>query len=77
MNAWQEVLSYLKTKVNTQSYQTWLRPTRLSRVENDSLVVQVPNREFQDWIQEHYGRLVQNALDELDLGYRRVAYVIE
>ena len=77
MNAWQEVLTYLKTKVNTQSYQTWLRPTRLSRVENDSLVVQVPNREFQDWIQEHYGRLVQNALDELDLGYRRVSYVIE
>ncbi len=77
MNAWQEVLSYLKAKVNTQSYQTWLRPTRLSRAESDSLVVQVPNREFQDWIQEHYGRLVQNALEELDLGYHQVTYVIE
>ncbi|MGH9430744.1 MAG: chromosomal replication initiator protein DnaA [Terriglobia bacterium] len=77
MNAWQEVLSYLKTKVNTQSYQTWLRPTRLLRTEDDILVVQVPNREFQDWIQEHYGRLVQKALDELDLGYHRVTYVIE
>jgi chromosomal replication initiator protein len=77
MNAWQEVLGYLKTRVNTQSYQTWLRPTRLARVENDSLVVQVPNREFQDWIQEHYGRMVQNALDELSLGYHQVTYVIE
>ncbi|HUY15495.1 MAG TPA: chromosomal replication initiator protein DnaA [Terriglobia bacterium] len=77
MNAWQEVLSFLKTKVNTQSYQTWLRPTRLSRTGPDTLVVQVPNREFQDWIQEHYGRLVQNALEELDLGYHQVTYVIE
>jgi chromosomal replication initiator protein len=77
MNAWQEVLTYLKAKVNTQSYQTWLRPTRLSRVENDNLVVQVPNREFQDWIQEHYGRLVQKALDDLDLGYHQVTYVTE
>ena len=62
MNAWQEILDYLKTKVNTQSYQTWLRPTRFSHVNQEALVVRVPNREFQDWIQEHYERLINEAL---------------
>ncbi|MGH9377405.1 MAG: DnaA N-terminal domain-containing protein, partial [Terriglobia bacterium] len=38
MNAWQEVLGYLKAKVNTQSYQTWLRPTRLSHVTDGKIV---------------------------------------
>ncbi len=77
MNAWQEILSYLKTKVNTQSYQTWLRPTRFSHVSKDSIVVRVPNREFQDWIQEKYGSLIHDAIEELKLEYREVAYTFE
>jgi len=65
MNAWQEILGYLKAKVNTLSYQTWLRPTLFSHVEQEELVVRVPNREFQDWIQEHYGSLINEAIAQL------------
>src|SRR5271156_1425590 len=65
MNAWQEILGILKVKVNTQSYQTWLRPTRFSHVNQEALVVRVPNREFLDWIQEHYGSLINEALSQL------------
>lgn len=77
MNAWQEILGILKTKVNTQSYQTWLRPTRFSHVNQEALVVRVPNREFQDWIQEHYGSLINEALSQLHLDPRKVNYVVE
>jgi chromosomal replication initiator protein len=77
MNAWQEVLNFLKTKVNPQSYQTWLRPTRFSHVANDTLVVRVPNREFREWIQEHYGDLIQEALGALGLNFQQVSYVFE
>jgi chromosomal replication initiator protein len=77
MNAWQEILGYLKTKVNTQSYQTWLRPTRFSHVSQEGLVVRVPNREFQDWIQEHYGSLINEALTQLQVEPRKVLYVVD
>jgi len=77
MNAWQEILSFLKTKVNTQSYQTWLRPTRFSHTEQDALLVRVPNREFKEWIQEHYGALVTQAVEKLHLGVHEIQYVIE
>ncbi len=77
MNAWQEILGYLKAKVNTQSYQTWLRPTRFSHVSQEGLVVRVPNREFQDWIQEHYGSLINEAFSQLQLEPRKVQYVVE
>ncbi len=77
MNAWQEILGYLKVKVNTQSYQTWLRPTRFSHVNQEALVVRVPNREFQDWIQEHYGSLISEALTQINSDVRKVNYVIE
>ena len=77
MNAWQEILGYVKTKVNTQSYQTWLRPTRFSHANQDELVVRVPNREFQDWIQEHYSSLINEAISQLRLDFRKVQYVVE
>ena len=77
MNAWQEILNYVKTKVNTQSYQTWLRPARFSHAENDTLVVNVPNREFQEWIPEHYGGLIAEALQRLNSGFQRVSFVFD
>ncbi len=77
MNVWQEILGYLKDKVNTQSYQTWLRPTRLSHTTDETIAVLVPNREFEGWIQENYGPLIKSALADLNLGYRQVTYVFD
>jgi chromosomal replication initiator protein len=77
MNAWQEILGYLKTRVNTQSFQTWLKPTRLSCTSGDTIIVIVPNREFQAWIQENYGADIQSALSELKLPYSQVSYVVD
>ena len=77
MNAWQEVLNYLKTKVNPQSYQTWLKPTRYSHSEAETLVIRVPNQEFQEWIQEHYNAGIQEALEKLRLGFNGIRYELE
>ena len=77
MNAWQEVLNYLRTKVNPQSYQTWLKPTRFVSAETDTLVVRVPNSEFEEWIQEHFSSNIQEALEQLRLGFQQVRYVFE
>jgi chromosomal replication initiator protein len=76
MNAWLQVLNYLKPKVNTQSYQTWLKPTRFSHVENEAIVVCVPNREFQEWIQENYATLVTEALQHLKMGFSQIRYIL-
>ena len=77
MNTWQEVLNHLKPKVNAQSYQTWLRPTRFSHMDNNAVVVRVPNREFQDWIQEHYGAIIREALEKLRLDVAEIRFIYE
>lgn len=75
MNVWQEILNDLKGRVNPQSYLTWLRPTHLSHTTKDALFVAVPNREFQEWIQENYGKLIQDAIERLHLGFQQVSYI--
>ena len=77
MNAWHEVLNILKTKVNLQSFQTWLRPTRFSHIAGSTLFVRVPNQEFEDWIQEHYGLLIEEAIGRTTVGVQQVSFVVE
>ncbi len=77
MNVWQEILGYLKTKISAESYQTWLRPTRFSHLEGSALVVRVPNREFKEWIQEHYSATIQEALKQLHVSAEQVCLVTE
>lgn len=74
MNPWQQILNYLKPRVNPQSYLTWLRPTRLSHVDGDTLFVKVPNGEFDEWIPDKFGTLIAEALEQLKLGLTRVAF---
>ncbi len=74
MNAWQKVLSDLKSKVNHQSYQTWLRPTRMSHANGDTLYVRVPSKEFDDWIRENYGGLIREALENLGSSFHNIVF---
>ncbi len=75
-NAWQEILNEIKDKVNPQSFDTWLRPTRLLRQVGATMYIQVPNREFEDWIREKYGRLVQEILVRMDPPVKEICYVV-
>src|SRR5438034_7291855 len=77
MNAWQRILNHLKTNVNPQSYQTWLRPTRFSHADDETLFVRVPNREFKEWIQENYSPAIQQALEGLRLSFHRVDFLFD
>ena len=74
MNAWQEILAFLKARVNTQSYQTWLRPTSLLRQDEGTLYVGVPNAEFERWLEDEYDGLVQEAIRQLQLGSIKIRY---
>ena len=53
-----------------------MRPTRFSHIENDALVVCVPNREFQEWIQEKYGAIVTEAIQHLNMTFREIRYIL-
>ncbi|HEV3278214.1 MAG TPA: chromosomal replication initiator protein DnaA [Terriglobia bacterium] len=75
MNAWQEVLNEIKDRVNPQSFQTWLRPTRLIRTSGSTIFVQVPNREFQDWIEDNFGNLLREVLERMNPPIKEVNYV--
>ena len=51
---WENCLSIIKKNVNEKSFDTWFKPIKPIKFDSDVLTIQVPNRFFYDWIEEHY-----------------------
>ncbi len=59
---WQEALHYIQEKVPKQVYDTWFTPVHLDRIENSTAHIGVPNKFFGDWLGDHYGPLLAEAV---------------
>ena len=75
MNQWVRILSALEKKINRQSFETWLKPTRFSHINGKVLHVRIPSPEFQAGI-DRYGDLIAEAIDDLQLGIDEVQYTV-
>src|SRR5260370_37378846 len=73
-NPWVRILDALEKKVNRHSYDTWLKPTRYSHSSKGILFVRVPTAEFRH-VGDKYADLIQEAVDNLGLGYEDVKFV--
>jgi chromosomal replication initiator protein len=73
-NPWVRILDALEKKVNRHSYDTWLKPTRYSHASNGILYVRIPTAEFRH-VSDKYADLIQEAVDQLGLGYDDVKFV--
>jgi chromosomal replication initiator protein len=73
-NPWVRILDALEKKVNRHSYETWLKPTRYSHASDGTLFVRIPTVEFRH-VGDKYADLIQEALDNLGLGYEDVKFV--
>jgi chromosomal replication initiator protein len=59
---WQQTLQYIQQKVPKQVYDTWFMPIHLDRIEDSTAHVGVPNKFFGEWLQNHYGSLLIDAM---------------
>jgi chromosomal replication initiator protein len=76
INPWMQILAALEKKINRQSFETWLKPTRFSHIAGRTLYVRIPTEQFQH-IGDKYSDLVQEAIDLLKLELDDVAFVTQ
>ena len=74
-NQWYRILGALEKKINRQSYETWLKPTRFSHITGRTLYVRIPSEEFQH-IGERYADLIGEAIDVLGLELDQVLFQV-
>jgi chromosomal replication initiator protein len=75
MNPWEQILEHMKGSVSPKSYATWLEPARFSHIEEDLLLVRVPNKTFRDFYAQNFAAHFQEALKKLPLGIERIEFL--
>src|SRR5580658_9148262 len=73
LNQWVRILGALEKKINRQSFETWLKPTRFSRVVGKTLYVRIPSAQFQH-IGDKYADLIEEAIEKLSLEIEAVEF---
>lgn len=54
VEVWQNCLKMIRQNVQEQAFKTWFEPIVPISLEDHSLTIQVPNKFFYEWLEEHY-----------------------
>ncbi|MBN2282983.1 MAG: chromosomal replication initiator protein DnaA [Deltaproteobacteria bacterium] len=61
---WIESTKIIKEKISQQNFETWIRPIRVSSVEENNIFLAVPNKFFKDWLVENYLSVISDSLSQ-------------
>ncbi|MFS0784098.1 chromosomal replication initiator protein DnaA [Bacillus sp. 1P06AnD] len=62
---WDQVLLQMEKKVSKPSYETWLKSTKATSIQGDTLTITAPNEFARDWLEGRYTKLISNVLYEV------------
>lgn len=72
---WDRFLDRVKTRVSLNTFSTWFQPTRLNRMEGDTLHVQIPTTVFRQVLTRTYGDIIKAVFLELGMPQLKVQFV--
>ena len=58
---WNKILVELKNSQPKHAYSTWFVPIKSIALNNDTLLLELPNQFFYEWIQSHYKQAIEQA----------------
>ncbi len=76
-DVWNKSISSIESAISKQSFDTWIRPTRIIAWGDSEVTIGVPNRFFRDWVADNYSDLIASSLSSA-MGQRpAVKFIID
>ncbi|MDU0458238.1 MAG: chromosomal replication initiator protein DnaA [Geobacteraceae bacterium] len=60
--AWQQATENIENLLSEGDYVTWIKPVRYSHHQGSSVYLSVPNSFVKEWLEDHYLKIVTDAL---------------
>jgi chromosomal replication initiator protein len=73
---WSRVLDEVRNRVSPQKFQTWFEPVQVLSLDQEKLVLEVPNPFFGDWFEEHNLPLLEEVVEKLAGCRPKVRFVV-
>ena len=68
-------LERVKSRVSHNTFATWFQPTRLNRMDGDTLFIQIPTTVFRQVLTRTYGDIIRAVFLELGMPQLKVQFV--
>lgn len=75
-SVWRGVLNGVKNELSEQSFKTWILPIKPVGLEGDSLVLEVPDKFYGDWLRDHYQDLIRSAFSDVASVKPKIIYKV-
>lgn len=62
--AWTKTIEALELKVGRQTFDLWFRPLKLLKIHDEQIVLEVPNKFFKEWIEDHYPGIISDTVHQ-------------
>src|SRR6056297_144746 len=63
---WNQTLNEIKDKLSNPSFKTWFSNTKPVDMQDNILLIKVPNDFIKDWIETRYNQLIKNVIQNLN-----------
>ncbi|UOE94143.1 chromosomal replication initiator protein DnaA [Alkalihalobacillus sp. LMS39] len=73
---WDHALTSMESKVSKPSFETWLKATKASELENDTITITAPNEFARDWLENRYSGLIAETLEDITGTSLQVKFII-
>ena len=73
---WEDILDYIKEKIPDVEFRTWFKQVRPLGIESGTFMVGVPHSFARDWLKNHYGTLLEQALSDLGAPSPRLGFQV-
>lgn len=73
---WDSCLNEIENNLSRANFVTWFKNTRLTKQENGTAYVGVPNEFVKDWLKNKYDKLILKTLMNYTQGVRNVEFSI-
>ena len=60
--SWNDFLNIIKSKLSSVSYDTWFKDTKLSKMTEDSISIEVPMSFHKDFLNKNYYELIDEII---------------
>ena len=75
-NPWEQIKSYVATRISAQSYENWLARTKFQELQGATLSVGIPDHVTKAWIEQEFAEHIRLAIRELQLPVDSVVYTL-
>jgi len=62
--AWTKTIEAIGAKVGSQTFDLWFRPLRLVQLQDQKVILEVPNKFFKEWIEDHYPGIISDTMEQ-------------